>query len=322
MNDEIFEKIEQYLNGEMSADEQKQFELELDSNPDMASTLEIYRSIENKVPLYETQKGKEAELKNSIKKLNNTFFREKNSANKNLLPLRTNTIATWKLLLAAACATGVIVISVMWMKQGKENATVAMHETVLDSIKDNNKIIEPKISPGISSTNINKPDTAVLPSGENKIHSADGVSNTALYTANFKPDAAPENSEGPLQEAFEYYKNGDYEKAIASIDNTDISLSTRSEKTDTALAYFYADYYKALCNMAINKFTRAIPLLEKAITNSPDGSFKTKAQWYLALAYLQTNNKKKTETLLQELSISKSPNTSKAIKLLHDLQVQ
>ncbi len=49
MNEKMLEKIEDYLNGPMNAEERKLFELEMAGNEELASAFRLYKSIEEEM---------------------------------------------------------------------------------------------------------------------------------------------------------------------------------------------------------------------------------------------------------------------------------
>ena len=88
------------------------------------------------------------------------------------------------------------------------------------------------------------------------------------------------NSNSIEHSAFVAYENGNYHKAI----NLFNSAPSNNER--------YILFYKSMCYMSLNKTDDAISLL-KAITASDNGinseiNFNELANWYLALAYLNT----------------------------------
>ena len=75
----------------------------------------------------------------------------------------------------------------------------------------------------------------------------------SLFANNFKPDAAPPDKEGPLENAFVYYENKQYEKASRDFEKADLGPVTRGDSEDNRkLMAFYIHYYKALSYMAAN----------------------------------------------------------------------
>lgn len=122
-------------------------------------------------------------------------------------------------------------------------------------------------------------------------------SNEAIYTEYFQPCR---NTIQPIvrgeslntieYKAFAAYESRDYHKAI----NLFNSVNNHQEA--------YINYYKALSFLALDKAPEAIDLL-LPIANSHNlkgksENFNTKAEWYLALAYIKNEENKKAVTQL------------------------
>jgi Tfp pilus assembly protein PilF len=88
------------------------------------------------------------------------------------------------------------------------------------------------------------------------------------------------------------------------------------------LITFYAQYYLAQSYMSTNNMTNAIQELQNAIKIAPDKIWESKIQWYLALAYLKTDQIIKTKILLKEVANKELANNYKqrAINLINDLK--
>ncbi|MCY7422417.1 MAG: tetratricopeptide repeat protein, partial [Chitinophagaceae bacterium] len=93
--------------------------------------------------------------------------------------------------------------------------------------------------------------------------------------------------------------------------------------SDTGLTRFNTHYYLALSYLASNTgIANAIVNLKSAISNNPDSFLQTKAEWYLALAYLKTTETKKAEQLLKKIILNDNAGEyrQKALLLLTDLK--
>lgn len=150
-----------------------------------------------------------------------------------------------------------------------------------------------------------------------------------LLVKNFEADSLPSHIPEPLEDPSAYYKDNKledaiegYKKVLAEIkdaENSDV-ISIGNRKIE--LTSFYAHYYIAQCYMSINNTANAIQEFENAITKAPDEIWKSKAQWYLALAYLKTGQIQKAETLLERVGTNEQANEykQKAIKLIEELK--
>lgn len=125
-----------------------------------------------------------------------------------------------------------------------------------------------------------------------------------LYAQNFKPYrniiqpiVRGESSNTIEYRAFLAYENNDYHKAINLFNSIDSQDAT------------YVSFYKAMCYLSLNKPSEAISLLLPiTMLSNLEGNNKKlseKADWYLALAYLKTAEKKKAISLFS--TIAKHP---------------
>jgi len=156
-----------------------------------------------------------------------------------------------------------------------------------------------------------------------------------LIAKHFAPDNLPSTVPDFLEDASADYKDNKYEKAIkgykeviAEIKDVENSgVISRGNQSKIELTLFYAHYYIAQCymstnNTANNNLANAIQEFENAITKAPDEIWKSKAQWYQALAYLKTGQIQKAETLLERIRTNEQANEykQKAIKLIQELK--
>ncbi|MEO6453794.1 MAG: hypothetical protein ABIN97_06985 [Ginsengibacter sp.] len=339
MNDDKFEEIDKYLNGEMTHEQQLLFEEEMAKNEELSSAVNIFRSIEIEMSQNERYSSEENSVKKTLEELNQQYFKkesgeELSDAKKpgdNIFKSKeTNAIEQTKAdssdsrfklrkinlvarLAVAASIIGIIALSVTWYLEKANNSGIA--GTITDSTKKANDKDTFSLNKSPSVNDITQKDK------ENIERDKAEVNQDILYAKYFKQDALPADIEGPLENAFIEYDNKKYAKAITAFDNPDITIITRGEESDQALTGFYAPYYKALCYMAIKNFQKAIHELDSAIANSPGNLFKIKAQWYLSLAYIKNGNLKSAATLLKQITSNKESSTYKikAQRLIDDL---
>ena len=124
-----------------------------------------------------------------------------------------------------------------------------------------------------------------------------------LFEENFTPDPAPADKEGPLEKAFSFYEDKLFSKAGTEFEAADLGPLTRGVEGDhQKLTTFYVHYFKALSYMAADiKTPKAISELRTAIDLSPDETWKDKARWYLALAYLKDGQIETVPGLLKQI---------------------
>src|SRR5690606_34203541 len=110
-----------------------------------------------------------------------------------------------------------------------------------------------------------------------------------IYVANFEPypnivaptvrDLNPSGSD--KEKAFRYFDQRDYGKAATAF------KEWYSEDT-----VGYANFYYGISLMADHQVEKAVEVLADPTWNVPE-KYQTQTDWYLALAYLKTENKEK-----------------------------
>ena len=339
-----FEKIDEYLNGELSPDAKLLFQAEMAKDEELSSAVNIYQEIEAEMSKSKKHEEDEIALRKTLEGLNVRYFKNENQ--KELLPEENQSpdisksketlfieqakidapdkdkgnvkrMNLWRVGIAAAIL-GVVTLSVTLYLRNNNYPRISVNKKITDSSKKEN-------DKDTSISNKNLPPNNIAQEGEeqnetNKEKIVE-INPAALYADNFKPDAVPADKEGPLETAFNNIENKKYSDAIAAIDNPDRDITTRGEESDQKLLIFYASYYKAICYMAIKNIQKAIPELKSAIAKSPDHLFQIKAQWYLSLAYIKTGDLKKAGELLSQITSNKQSSSYKikAQKLIDDL---
>lgn len=353
MNENWFEKIENYIKGGMSHEEQLLFESELEVNEELYAAFNIYKEIETQMRTHAEYSGQEALLRKSLEKLNEEYFGNKSQQDadpesEKATPIYTKKdqrpgegfnevrkINPWKWLTAASL-TGFIFLGVVWWYSHKQ---------------DDIKFIANKKEPDsqiVTNKQMDKPENITAPkksSQQVKARAFDTVSTNMslqnrkreeklkrekLFAKNFKPDNLPAQIPAPLEDPSAYYKAKKPEKAIQEYKNLladikdaeNLDLVARGEDDQIELITFYAHYYLAQSYMSVNNITQAIQELKNAIAKAPDKIWKSKAHWYIALAYLKTNQVHRAETLLKEVANNEQANDYKqrAIKLVDELK--
>ena len=129
-----------------------------------------------------------------------------------------------------------------------------------------------------------------------------------IFNNYFTVDATPKVLPQYLEEPFEDFKNNRYNDAIskykeviAFVNNDD--LKTRGQQdSDKLEVQFNLHYYLGQSYLAVDSTANAISELQKASTISLRVEDKVKAKWYLALAYIKTNQQQKALTLLKYIA--------------------
>ena len=305
-----FEKAITYFNGSMSAEEAQLFEMETAASEELSQLMQLWKNTDAEAAIYEQNKDAAAAFITTHQKLKADFITDQQASESSTgaIAVTSGKFSIWKWVAVAAALTGIFLMIRLLVPSPKNNIPVAQHKINADSTK-----------------HIAVPDTAIILTDENKRKeksppqtTQDNVQTAALYAQAFVPDDAPEDPNGPLDNAFFYYASAQYKKAIAAIDSADSKSATRGNDAFTPLTSFYALYYKALSMMLLNNTAGAIPVLRESVLQSPSDTLKVKAQWYLALAYLKQEKISLAITTLQLLINNAAAGTykSKAEKLL------
>lgn len=314
MEENLFEKIEDYLHGGMSREEQLSFESELKKSEELKMAVAIYKRVETDMRNNLKNTDDEILLKKTLQGLGNQYFKNVNKEilieyNKTKPNNETNANKVKILFYVSVAAAFIVIIGfgiTYYFNSAKKANLFATYSKIADTVK-----IASSSDSTISKSDLHaqtvKTEAKRMENINNKLHiKIKSKDMETLFAENFKPDQLPVIKSGPLKTAFAQYENKKYEDAIAAIDDANINIVTRGEETDISINTFYASYYKALSYMALNKGEKAIPELEKARTLQVLPKMEIRVKWYLALAYLQIGKLNKVEKILEEIALSKS----------------
>ncbi len=113
-----------------------------------------------------------------------------------------------------------------------------------------------------------------------------------------------------LPAAFEDYQLGRYAEAVARFE-----AGTANPTTGPAYNFYYA-----LSLMATGQHTQAIPLLEPLAAETMTTGLKQPAEWYLALAYLDSGQTAEAQSRLERIAATdQHPMQGQAAALLREL---
>lgn len=116
------------------------------------------------------------------------------------------------------------------------------------------------------------------------------------------PNVRGENKNNFKNEAFRAYDTEDYKEAIR------LFSQIKNEE--------FAVFYSAVSYLELDENPKAIQILESGKFSDSPYPFETYRKWYLALAYLKTNQKENGKKILKELVESENPQKEKAMELL------
>jgi tetratricopeptide (TPR) repeat protein len=285
-----FEKAAAYFGGAMTAEEIQDFERETNADKELSQLMQLWKRTDTEAMLYEKYKEEAGAFIATHNRLKPNFVKKEQDAvtgtlHKKPSALKNLRFSIWQWAAVAAVILGIIFLADLFLAP-KNNAPVAQQKTTTDTSRlagANDSIAN------LAQQNANK-------------SSGSSISSETLYAQAFTKDEVPKNFSGPpLDNAFFYYNSGQYKEAIESIDNINQSVVTRGNNASAELTNFYASYYKALSLMELDSTAAAIEPLQKCLQQNVDEALKAKAQWYLALAYLQQQNYSSAENTLGQL---------------------
>lgn len=157
--------------------------------------------------------------------------------------------------------------------------------------------VQPEIAPRSSRGWIIAAAIAIIIGGFYYLIRNQSTSYEGLFSEYFEPyslsayTVATEGEE-TVPAALEAYRAGDYQEAVNRFEATEPPVS--------AAASF--SFYHALSLLGNQQGGEAIPILEAVIQQADAGGVAQPAEWYLALAYLQTGQKEKAIEILEQIS--------------------
>jgi tetratricopeptide (TPR) repeat protein len=138
------------------------------------------------------------------------------------------------------------------------------------------------------------------------------LSNSEVFSYNFETYAAPStlrNNESnvPVEwaSATDYYRNQEYEKALALYD-----------KVEADIPSYMVFFYKGMSYMAQSKPNYILALQNFKIVQESDNDFRQQALWYQGLALLKLDKRQEALEIFKEISESKFYNFEKADAIL------
>ncbi len=140
------------------------------------------------------------------------------------------------------------------------------------------------------------------------------TSTQELFAENFEPYSnvvhpivRGEEGQNKKTSAFAAYQTGDYETALPLFD--ELYANTKEP---------YYLFYKANALIELNRAKEAVPLLQEHIRTND--TLVKNSSWYLAMAYLQLDDKVKVKKMLQEVINNGAYKVDEAQKLMDALE--
>ena len=294
--EEWFDKAIAYFNGLMTNEQTQLFEKETAASEELSKLMQTWKTTDEEAALYEKNRKETEAFINTHQKLKSDFVNDD-------VKVKKLKYSPWRWVAIAAAVTGIIMLMKIFTPSPDKSSFADEHIKKSDST---HKIVA-----------VDSPVATVDTQLRKKID----VQPRMLYAQVFRPDEVPEDPNGPLDNAFFYYASKQYKKAITAIDSAGSKTLTRGSDSFTPVTKFYAAYYKALSMLTLGNDSGAVKLLAQSVSLAPSSFLKAKAQWYLALAYLQQEN---VPTAIETLGILvKNPSAGeykqKAEKLLANL---
>lgn len=133
------------------------------------------------------------------------------------------------------------------------------------------------------------------------------VSNFEPYRNVVHPIVRGEEGQTKKTSAFIAYQTGDYKTALPILDEL---------YTDTKEPYYL--FYRANALIELNRAKEAVPLLQEHLRTND--TLVKNSHWYLAMAYLQLDDKENAKEMLQEVVKNGAYKVDEAQKLLDALE--
>ncbi|MFD3000335.1 tol-pal system YbgF family protein [Pontibacter toksunensis] len=129
MNTDLYEKFEDYLNGEMSLEEKSQFEIVLSSDKELYSEFYLYRAIETEMRVHEGYSSNDSALRNSLQTLNKKYFNSNQQQTGKVVQLYSSHF--FRTAVAVAASVVVLLIAYIVLFQ-PEQSTQRLAENYFD----------------------------------------------------------------------------------------------------------------------------------------------------------------------------------------------
>jgi tetratricopeptide (TPR) repeat protein len=113
---------------------------------------------------------------------------------------------------------------------------------------------------------------------------------------------------GTIRQAFQFYEQGNYEAA-----------GKLFEQVNKLNQEDYTLFYAAICRMETGEMKQAIQIFESIQWKKDEYSLKSWAEWYRALAYLNSDQTQLAKEILSALSKENHPSATMANKLVRHL---
>lgn len=319
-----YERLQKYLDREMTPAENRLFEEELKTNKALVEFVDLEKGLQDVLWNKQINEGfpvlgegiiEDIDISDEEEKRILSLLRDEDKAGNNEIvdqPAKVIDMARGRskffwYKVAAAC---IILAATTWIisnrNNGKGTTPIANDDTI--AVKKNNKIVTSDDSTG------KQPETP-LPKEE--------INYMVLAKQHYVKPKAPEDTAAPfyLRKVLQEFNDGNYDNLIARIDLDKIPASRGPEgEAEKNRIKELGHYYKGIAFTERNENKKAITHLQWVADSAANGRLKTSSQWYLSIIYLKEKNIDKALPALKEIAEGQNIYKESAKKILEDIQ--
>jgi hypothetical protein len=200
MNENAFEKMEDYLQGKMSPEERTRFEAEMASDAALSTSYKIYAAIDEEMQEDQKYKQDEAALKGSLDKLNTTYFITNKAGSKREISIAASKV--YKVITAIAATLIIVTLSYFLLNEQKNGAKKLAGSYVNDNLSELSQTLDrsnDSMQQGIAAYNKKDYSAAI-----------------SLFEGLYRQDTT--NAEAIKNAGLGYLLSKDYDKAYEAFD--------------------------------------------------------------------------------------------------------
>lgn len=270
--DDYYDKIADYLDGEMSEEEKVRFKEALSSDKELAFAFKVYLTIEKEMRVSEKNKVQDNALKSTLHSLNKQYFKFQTPQAAKVIPLYSSTI--FKIMATVAASIAIVLVIYFSFFQPENNIQVLANAYFKENLQHLNQT---KSDPadtlqfGIAGK-IKKKNTTQdsLQLGIIAYNNQDYNKALKYFQEIYKNH--PEFSEAKKYTGFIFLATKEYDKALQVFDDL---ATIKNTSNNSGL------FLKALTYMQRNQDSdkqKAKQLLEQVVNNRAEG-YKEAEQW-------------------------------------------
>ncbi len=274
MNAGYYEKIEDYLNGEMSQEEKLHFEAALSSDEELLTAFKVYRTIETDMRILERYSGERNALKNTLQSLDKDFFKEEESQSEaKIIPLYSSNF--FKIAASIAASIAIILVAYFGFLQPKQDIQLLADNYFEENLQQLNQTWstpEDTLQFGIA-TNTGKKKNTVQDSlrvGIITYNNQDYQKALGYFQGVYHHH--PENNDAKKFTGLVYLSTKEYDKALQEFEE----LANKKELQNNPGLFLQAVTLMRRNNQGDKQ--KAKVLLQKVVDNNAEGSIEAK-EW-------------------------------------------